>query len=83
MNTARPLLEFLQCCSVASHTWEMAILKDFQFQLLLIKLIIILRPEGSLHVEAKIARTKGVAVVIAERALVRVFALDCDTQLAF
>ena len=40
MNTARPLLEFLQCCSVASHTWEMAILKDFQ--LLLIKLIIIL-----------------------------------------
>ena len=77
MNTARPLLEFLQCCSVASHTWEMAILKDFQ--LLLIKLIIILRPEGSLHVEAKVARTKRVAVVIAERALVRVFALDCDT----
>ena len=41
-------------------------------------LIDTLPPEGSLHVEAMIARPKRVAVVMAERALVRIFALDRD-----
>ena len=33
-------------------------------------------PECSLHVEAEVARPQRVAVVVAERALVRVLALD-------